>query len=127
MSLFFRRSPLYIGAIISITAFLYASQAYASNVVPEPFGDHDQLFGHQEVVHQGTAAFTKWTTAIKAQAKSKASEKTQEWKTFIATLRGLDPAEQLEAVNSYINTVRYVADKNNYGTDDYWATVGEFF
>lgn len=92
----------------------------------EPFTGAPQLFGHKEVVHRGTAAFTKWVASNQSQARAAQTEQTREWKSFLATLRGQGRREQIEAVNHYMNKIAYIADKQNYGVDDYWATIEEF-
>ncbi len=45
----------------------------------------------------------------------------------LAGLRGSAPLEQLAAVQAYVNRVRWVDDRRNYGEADYWATPDEFF
>ncbi len=111
-------------AILAIALFLCPFSA--SFAGEEPFANDRSLFGRKEVVHQGTAAFTKWSSAIAAQSRAASTGKVREWKSFLGTLRGADPATQIEAVNQYMNDVTYITDKKNYGRDDYWATVSEF-
>jgi predicted transglutaminase-like cysteine proteinase len=41
-------------------------------------------------------------------------------------LRGRDPMQQMQAVNQWMNRIRYVEDIVNYGMVDYWATPLEF-
>lgn len=112
-------------AILAIALFLCPfSASFAGD---EPFANDKSLFGRKEVVHQGTAAFTKWSSAISAQSRAATTDKVSEWKSFLSTLRGADPTAQIEAVNQYMNEVAYLSDKKNYGRDDYWATVAQFF
>lgn len=111
-------------AILAIALFLCPfSASFAGD---EPFANDRSLFGRKEVVHQGTAAFTKWSSAIAAQSRAPSTDKVNKWKSFLGTLRGADPETQIEAVNRYMNDVPYITDKKNYGRDDYWATVSEF-
>ena len=49
------------------------------------------------------------------------------WREFLATIRHAPPMTQLKAVNDYLNRIAYVADIENYGVDDYWATPRQFF
>ena len=49
------------------------------------------------------------------------------WNAFLAKIRGLSPRQQIEAVNQYANEKDYVLDLDNYGMEDYWAIVKEFF
>lgn len=50
----------------------------------------------------------------------------QRWKAFVAEQRGKDALAQLDAVNRYVNQVRYQSDRSRYGADDHWATPAEF-
>jgi predicted transglutaminase-like cysteine proteinase len=49
------------------------------------------------------------------------------WGRFIDGLRGLARAEQVRAVQMYVNSVPYVSDRANYGRGDHWAPPREFF
>jgi predicted transglutaminase-like cysteine proteinase len=50
----------------------------------------------------------------------------QAWTDFLASLKGLDPQAQMEAVNHWANAKPYVEDLANWGLPDYWETPGEF-
>lgn len=84
------------------------------------------LFGLSADSDSNTAAFTKWHGALDRQADVAPTKEIEEWKAYLATLRGKSPEAQVNAVNSYMNKVRYVSDRKNYGKGDYWATVAEF-
>lgn len=103
----------------------YAAHDEASPISIEQTGDRG-LFGYHEIINKGTAAFKKWSKAIRAQAMAKATEKTSEWKGFIESLRDKSAEEQVESINHFMNKVSYISDEDNYGTGDYWATVEEF-
>jgi len=45
-----------------------------------------------------------------------------ELRAFVDGLQPLGTADQLAAVNSYVNRARYVSDADNYGWRDYWAS-----
>lgn len=49
-----------------------------------------------------------------------------EWTAFLAGLRGKPRAEQVAAVNRWVNRRPYVEDIANWGVADYWETPGEF-
>ena len=44
-----------------------------------------------------------------------------------ASVAGLAPLDQLQAVNARVNRVSARDDRANYGVDDHWATPREFF
>lgn len=49
------------------------------------------------------------------------------WHRLLAELAGRDPLHQVEDVNRFVNEVRYVDDRRNWGVSDRWATPDEFF
>jgi predicted transglutaminase-like cysteine proteinase len=89
------------------------------------------LFGTQETRSDDISAFRKWTTVMarfEDQMRSQASTpRMLMWKAELQSLKGMPEKQQIEAVDAYINQVRYIEDKNNYGKSDYWATPTEFF
>lgn len=90
-----------------------------------------RLFGTAEIKSNDISAFTKWTTVMKRfdsqMAAQSATDRVQSWKGEMNRLKGKSARAQIEAVNDYINKVRYIEDKNNWGKSDYWATPIEFF
>jgi len=46
---------------------------------------------------------------------------------FIDRVQGLSEAQKLKKVNAFVNRVRYRSDSALYGTNDHWASPGEFF
>ena len=94
-------------------------------------GYSSELFGTSEMRSDNIAAFTKWTTMLdrfdsQLSARS-ASPRVQLWKAALQDFRGKGSVAEIRAVNSYINEVKYIADKSNWGKSDYWATPMEFF
>lgn len=51
----------------------------------------------------------------------------QSWEVFLHNLQGQPRLQQVQQVNSYINNSHYVRDMVNWGAEDYWETVFEFF
>lgn len=92
---------------------------------------YPNLFGTAEVKSNDITAFTKWTTVMKRfedQMTTQASSpRVQVWKSAMQDLKGKGVADQIRAVDEYINKIRYIEDKNNYNKSDYWATPMEFF
>lgn len=83
--------------------------------------------------------FIRWTSVLARAAEEAARLKAEdcrsagtaacnyrEWLHFLDGLRSLPKWQQLVAVNEYINTREYIPDEKNWGTQDHWATPGEF-
>lgn len=91
---------------------------------------YPHLFGSTEIKNTNLAAFTKWTSAMARfddQMKANAGTPVvQSWKARLHDLRGRSAREQIEGVNDFINSVRYIEDSQNYRKSDYWATPVEF-
>lgn len=97
------------------------------------------LFHSQEKRSSKIGIFTKWNAMIGRYARGRRTSAepcrtdggngctVNRWHSFLRTLRQRSPIEQLRAVNSYMNRVRYISDRDNYGTIDYWATPRQFF
>lgn len=106
----------------------YVPAALTSTVPAQP---QNGLFGHSEQRYNDMRAFTKWNNILerfKGELMTSLDQKpVQDWLLFLETLKDKSKAEQIEAVNQYMNQIRFVADSNNYGQNDYWATPMEFF
>lgn len=89
-----------------------------------------KLFGADEQRYTDLSAFTKWTGVLesfkKEFPKSGDQVHVRDWMKFMAGLKGKSKAEQIKAVNKYMNEVPFVPDEKNYGVADYWATPMEF-
>mgnify|MGYP003643181992 CR=1 FL=1 len=96
------------------------------------------LFNSSETPSTHVAMFPKWQGALgryfnEGQLTDGSCESSffnrchlREWSEFLGGLRGKSPREQVDAVNYYMNRVRYIIDPRNYGVPDYWATPREF-
>ncbi len=49
-----------------------------------------------------------------------------QWKRSLDAFKDMDDNSKIEAVNELINKRPYIADKDNWGKSDYWATPIEF-
>lgn len=92
---------------------------------------NDSLFGTREIRSSEFKAFRKWNGAIERMAAEQASlarfkQRFGRWITFLDTLKGQDPTEQIRAVNSFMNRSPYIQDLKNWGVRDYWESPGEF-
>lgn len=75
------------------------------------------------------AAFTKWTDML-ARLETEAVPDSGLGKALDTALNFIpagDVMAELDAVNRLINSVRYIADQQNWGTNDHWSTPGEFY
>lgn len=119
-------------AVAALLVMLAASPAAAV----APTG----LFGSLETRGGSMAAFSKWTdmlarhlwedsrSGLKQPCRVTASFRCRQddLKDLLGSLRGRPRAEQLEAVNRFLNLAPYVTDIVNWGVPDYWATIHEF-
>jgi predicted transglutaminase-like cysteine proteinase len=116
---------------------LSCAKAEAQNT---PLQKEHHLFGSAEVRNNEIGVFVKWTGVLARTVKFGLGEmpgmpcrlgetlhcRTEEWTSFIASLKGKDRRAQLEAVNRYINRSPYITDLANWGVNDFWETLGEF-
>jgi predicted transglutaminase-like cysteine proteinase len=95
-----------------------------------------RLFGSSENTNHDVSPFPKWTGMLARYAREKHLEDAactsgrchlQEWKAFVATLKGKDRMTQLRAVNAYANRIPYRSDLDRHGVADYWSTPRETF
>ena len=111
----------------------------AALALPGPAGaqTYPPLFGTREVRNANIAPFTKWTSMLSRQQPEpqRYGEQcrprngrchVQEWRAQMNQLRSQDPMRQMQAINQWMNRIRYVEDIVNYGMVDYWATPLEF-
>ena len=94
------------------------------------------LFGTHEVRSANLKPFKKWAAVLKryrgerhleTQACTSGPCPLRHWQNFLAGLRDRAARFQINAVNRYANAMRYISDRHNNGTADYWATPKEFF
>jgi predicted transglutaminase-like cysteine proteinase len=97
----------------------------------KPEFSYPKLFGSSEIRSNDISAFTKWTSVMKRfedqMQTQAASARVEKWKNAIEGLKGKPVAAQIQGVDDYINSVRYIEDRKNYAKSDYWATPMEFF
>ena len=89
--------------------------------IPQATMTRPELFGSKEVESKDISAFKKWTEIL--TKLEKVSFKDSQLEQFY----GLPMAAKVDAVNTYVNQVEYIEDKDNFGKTDYWATPTEFF
>lgn len=101
--------------------------------------ERPKLFGTNEVRSTDISAFNKWTDVLLRHNEEidwvdedcvrgqEAACRMRAWVDYLATLKGLSPRSQMEAVHRYVNDETYVSDVFNYGREDYWATPYQFF
>ncbi len=93
------------------------------------------LFGTQEIRSANMKAFKKWRSVLRRYRGERHLEKKpctdrvcplRHWRDFLTSLRSRDARYQINAVNRYMNAVRYISDRRNNGATDYWSTPREF-
>ncbi|HYM30173.1 MAG TPA: transglutaminase-like cysteine peptidase [Candidatus Cybelea sp.] len=97
------------------------------------------VFGEAEVRHEGIRPFPKWVGALARYEQEKlryahtclvtkySNCHWREWHELADSLKGQPEAQQLDAINRYMNRHPYVLDWTNWGVEDYWESPGEFF
>lgn len=107
---------------------------------PDLFGTHETLMDGLLTLMPKAAVLQRCLAAraagpvaaglvpVAAGAAGREEPCLKRWDRVLAELRGgTDPMAQIAAVNDFVNTVDYISDRRNYGTEDYWATPAEFF
>lgn len=98
-----------------------AYQPQGQNIRPQKAMPSNKLFGTREIASKDISAFTKWTDILsKLDRVAFDTSKT-------AQFQNMGFNAKVNAVNNYVNQVRYIEDKNNFGKSDYWAMPAEFF
>ena len=125
------------GRSIAAALFTGAAVLGAPSSAADPMAAASlRLFGSSENVNHDISPFPKWTGMLQRYAREKHLEdaactngscRLQEWKAFVATLRGQDRLRQLQAVNAYANRIPYRSDLDRHGVADYWSTPRETF
>lgn len=133
-----RTAVFVVAAATMLAGGLVAGDAAAAKKKARPI---PSFFNTVEVKSSNLKPFKKWRSAIGRyfkEAKTGKSKKLRcdskrlnicdygDWAKFIASLKDKGRFAQLKAVNARMNQAKYVADKTNWGTKDYWATPGEF-
>lgn len=119
------------GTEVAAQFTLAAAMPSAGSFAREREFRYPTLFGTAETKSDDISAFRKWTTVMRrfedemGTSASKAP-RIMQWRTEIRRLQNTSRLQQVEAVNDYINQVRYIEDKNAFGRSDYWATPIEF-
>jgi len=94
------------------------------------------LFGAAGKAHPPARNFAKWNDVLVRYQQERKLERADcrrgdcamvRWREFLAVIRHAPPMTQLKAVNDYLNRIAYVADIENYGAEDFWATPRQFF
>ncbi len=100
---------------------------------------HEPRVAARLVGELNTKAFPKWSRVLDATLMGirradaaclkgqKEACRVGDWRRFLASIRGEEPASLLTQVNRYINRTRFRSDQANWGELDYWAGPDEFF
>ena len=84
-----------------------------------PAADRPDVFGSVALAVEHTPLDRRWR-----KVKSQRADRTSA--AFAAFLRGRDPAEQIDAVNRYVNgRVAFADDSRQYARADVWQTAAE--
>lgn len=95
------------------------------------------LFGSSQTEQTDIRVFSQWIQVLERHLREDVPEgdctetklnrcHLTQWLKFLESIKKLPREEQLERVNHYANSKRYVLDIDNYGVEDYWAISREF-
>lgn len=68
----------------------------------------------------------EWIAAIENRYGAGAGERLRAWQSMMDSSRSLSEEDKLQAVNEFLNRLRFVDDVDLWGVSDYWATPFEF-
>jgi predicted transglutaminase-like cysteine proteinase len=95
-----------------------------------PSVSYPNLFGSNETRYEDLRPFTKWSGVLARFGhdfrKSEKQATTQRWLNFLNAAAELDHDDQVTAVNTYMNKIKFISDQDNYGRSDHWATPMQF-
>ncbi len=126
---------LVLGGLMMQAAPALASQksivlASLATFTPSDRERSTSLFNRPEQRYSDIRPFTKWTGVLERFQRefpeSMDKAEVRQWMHFIAENQSKSDEEKIEAVNRYMNAIPFVADAQNYGQRDYWATPMEF-
>jgi predicted transglutaminase-like cysteine proteinase len=118
---------------------LVISFVWPASAATQVSGAYPKLFGSREFKSSKLTKFRKWTDVIKRYEESAGKQRrncrvskvnrcpNKKWLTFLKKVGSLPLRDQINKVNTYFNSLRYIVDPVNYGKKDYWATPIQFF
>lgn len=120
-------------AIRNITASCLIATFLANGASAAP----GQLFGYRQAPQNEIGTFPQWVSALERHLLDDLTEgdctsrqlnscHLERWLAFLASIRSLPRAAQIERVNRYANEKDYVLDMENYALEDYWAVPRQF-
>jgi predicted transglutaminase-like cysteine proteinase len=133
---FLTAAALSLGAAASLAASGLPGQAVLALAVPgpddvtRPPAAYPALFHTRELALGDPLPYLpKVSTLVKSLAHPGAAggDRLARWDALLDSLGDTDPVTQVEEVNRFVNDVRYVDDRRNWGVADRWATPAEFF
>ena len=105
---------------------------------PDPF---ERLFGYQAVPAAGPQDFPvylerHWTRVLKEEQNKPCLQRTtsclpsadaSQWLYLAGKAPVMDEMTRLRTVSSFFNKFPSASDRENYGVEDHWPTLAEFF
>ncbi len=96
----------------------------------EALVNYPALYGMSEKRSSNLQPFTKWTSLFSRfenqLKKGGSAGLVRDWEQKLSRVSRDSLKHMAEDINLQLNKVRYISDKNNWGTSDYWATPIEF-
>lgn len=127
-------APKILISVMTVVAGVAFLQSPASAVATKT-----GLFRSVEKRSSKLDVFTKWNGVMRRYYRESRRETRNcragrsdwcalaKWRAFIKKTKRLSRSRQIVAVNRYVNRIRYIEDRDNFGRTDYWATPRQFF
>ena len=129
----FRRRRATARALLAVGAVSMMALLLVPYTPADAYGN--PLLERRQISHRDLGAFDQWTgilaryewqhTAARAGCSDNSTCSSAQWEGLLSALKDAPFAVKLEEVNRFFNTVAYVSDEENYGSD-YWQTPYEF-
>lgn len=122
---------LVLAIALAISGLIIATPAAADLASGTVFGQTGKRFTNFKPIPQWTTLLKRYRDEEGRDQSCRAGQRGncpyREWRNLIARLQNKNRTTQIEEVNRFANTWRYITDPINWGKEDYWATPGEFF
>ena len=134
-----KTTPASNGRAWRVASALFAVALIISSASPVMAAAQPSFFNSNEEANTDFSPFKKWTSALEKYSKEQAAKKNGpcdgkelnsctygKWMSFLAGIKDKDPATKIREINNYMNRAPYITDDQNWGTNDYWSSPGEF-
>lgn len=128
--LFSKENELNVFSAIAQKIRFYAGSGIES---AELFGCSPKIVDSNKILHELKGVFQRYNSESHLEDFPCEGDRItcplQKWKAKLKEIEAeeLDPKEQLQKVNDYVNETGFQDDLTRFGEEDHWATPKEFF